>query len=229
MIYILLMIIVISVLIAPQLIIAHTLKKYNTPSNNIPGTGAQFARHLLTRLNLSDSVKVEESEQSDHYDPQTRTIRLSKNYFNQHSTTAMVIAAHEVGHAIQHAENYPWLSHRVKLTKIALVIAKIAPVTLLVAPVLFALTKSPLLSLLIIIVGVLSIGISVLIHLVTLPVEIDASFNKALPILETGNYFENAADYSAARDILKAAAMTYVAQSLFNLLNVAYWIKILKP
>ena len=228
MLYILLAIIIIALLVLPQWAIIHTLKKHNIPRDDIPGTGGQFAHHLLERLNLADSVKAEPCDGGDHYDPKAKAVRLGHNHFSNNSIAALTIAAHEVGHAMQDAEDNRWLTLRSRLVRIAVVMEKAAPVALTAAPLLLALTRSPLLSFLVLLVGFLSIAFSTLLHFITLPVELDASFNKALPILVEGDYLPRPEDYHSARTLLRAAALTYVAQSLFNLLNVGYWLRILR-
>lgn len=213
-------------LVLPQYWVQKAIKNHNDPRADIKGTGAEFARHLLHRLELD--VEVEETDTGDHYDPDARVVRLSAAHYSQKSLAAMVIAAHEVGHAIQHANAEVLFLRRIRLAKLAFWVQKIAPVALSISPIFLALTKSPLLSFLTLLIGVAAVGLGTLVHLLTLPVEFDASFNKALPLLERGEYFENEGDYQAARKILKAAALTYVAASLYNLLNLAYWLRLLR-
>lgn len=218
----------IALVTLPSWWVKHTFKKYSKARNDIPGTGAQFAEHLIKKLSLNISVEEVPTKQlADHYDPKAKAVRLSQNNFNERSLAAIVIAAHEVGHAIQDAENNLWMRRRELLIHATRAIEIIAPIALTISPVLLAITKSPALSLFTLVIGTLSIGITSLVHLVTLPVELDASFNKAMPILEQGKYL-NKKDITAAQQILKAAALTYVAQSLLNLINVGYWLKRLR-
>ena len=223
--YLIFLVLVFAILLGPQLWVSRVLRIYNSPSETIPGSGAEFAKHLIKKLELSDTVTIEETSEGDHYDTQTRTVRLNTKHYNQHSIAAIAIAAHEVGHAIQHAENNLWLAKRQRLATLSRLIEKVAPIALAVAPVLLAITKSPIFSVLMLFVAVLSIGTTTVTHLVTLPVEFDASFNKALPILKEGEYFSTKKEQRIAHKILKAAAMTYVAQSLYNLLNIGYWLR----
>ena len=226
--YLLLALIVLAALAGPQIWVAQVLKRYNKPDKNIAGTGGQFAQHLLKQLGLSDKVKVEQSTAGDFYDPSAKTVNLGPEHFNQQSLAAITIAAHEVGHAIQDAENNSLLRKRQRLITLSLMIEKVAPIALAVTPILLAVTKSPLISALMFLIAAASIGTTSLMHFITLPVELDASFNKAMPILEKGGYFKSKKEYRASRKILQAAAMTYVAQSLFNLLNIGYWLRILR-
>lgn len=226
MIYLILFIILISVLIMPQLWVQSVLKRYGKDRKDIPGTGEQFAQHLLKRLALPE-LAVKQSETADYYSPEEKAVYLHKDRFSAHSLTALVVAAHEVGHAIQDHENYHWMQKRQRLVQVASVIAKVAPISLAVAPVLLLITKVPGLSLLVVLLGFSSIILTALMHLITLPVELDASFNKALPLLYAGRYLPKDSDYLKAKTILRAAALTYLAQSLINTLSLGYWLRML--
>lgn len=204
------------------------MKKYAQSRTDFAGNGEAFARHLLHQLGLDESVNVEIVKAGDHYDPIAKAVRLSQKFSQQTSLTAIVIAAHEVGHVIQDFEQLSLFKKRILLAKIMQFIQYIAPITLTVAPILLFFTKSILLSGFVVGIGFLSIAMNTLFHLITLPVEWDASFNKALPILVGGEYLTKEEDIKAAHTILKAAALTYVSQSLFNLLNIAYWLRLLK-
>jgi Zn-dependent membrane protease YugP len=90
--------------ILPSLWVQAVLARHGRERADFPGTGGEFARHLLDEMNLGD-VKVEETSLGDHYDPETKTVRLLPRHFGGRSLTAVVIAAHEVGHAMQDATN----------------------------------------------------------------------------------------------------------------------------
>jgi Zn-dependent membrane protease YugP len=139
--------------------------------------------------------------------------------------TAVVVAAHEVGHAIQDHNKESTFNARIQAAKFANVAERIAPIAFWLSPLLAAM--NPAISRVSLIVAVLSILASTLVHLITLPVEWDASFGKALPILEKGEYL-NEQDMKDARQILLAAALTYVAGSLASLLNVWRWLRYLR-
>ena len=119
------------------------------------------------------------------------------------------------------------LAWRGKLVGMSKPVQQLGAGFLLLTPVIVVLTRSPALDILFFVAGIASMGYAVLVHLVTLPVEIDASFNKALPILFKGNYISEK-DRPAARRILKAAAYTYVAAALASLLNLWRWLAILR-
>ena len=223
----LILLILLAIVFGPQWWAQHTFKLYAKPRNDIPGSGAELARHLLQKHDMLH-VKVEQAEaDNDHYDPSDKTVRLSPHNYNDNSLTAIVVAAHEVGHAIQDYRNEPMLAWRGKLVGMANHVQKLGAGFLLMIPIIALLTRSPMLDLLFFAAGIASLGLSALVHVVTLPVEMDASFNKALPILFKGNYISEK-DRPAARRILKAAALTYVAASLASLLNLWRWIAILR-
>jgi uncharacterized protein len=137
----------------------------------------------------------------------------------------VAVAAHEVGHALQHAEGYRPLMLRQRLAKWALNINRLGAVLLVATPVLFALTRSPVI-LFGQVAGAFAIMLTtVLIHVLTLPTEFNASFRRALPVLER---FIPQEDMPAARSVLKAAAFTYVAAALTTLLDITRWLRLLR-
>ena len=204
------------------------MKKYSEPADRYKeqGTGAELARHLLDRFELGD-VTVEESPAGDHYDPEAKAVRLTPGNYTGHSLTAITVAAHEVGHAIQDAGGESLFRARQKLAKTTMVAERFAGVLLIAAPIVFVLTRAPQASALTILIGVISMALGTVVHLVTLPVEFDASYGKALPMLRDGDYLRDG-DLQHAEKILKAAALTYVAGSLASLLNLGRWIAILR-
>lgn len=189
-------------------------------------TGAAVARRLLDRAGLRE-VTVEETDVGDHYDPRTGAVRLTPANYSGATLTAVVVAAHEVGHALQDAEGYGPLRWRSKLVVAAAAAERIGSATMLAVPLVSALTRSPGVGLLTILVGLATLGVGVVVHFVTLPVELDASFRRALPILDETRII-TPYQAPAARRILRAAALTYVAGSLASLLNVWRWLTVFR-
>lgn len=228
MIWLIFTLVLLAGIILPGVWVKQVLKKYSEPADRYrnEGSGAELARHLLDRFELSD-VKVEETEKGDHYDPEARAVRLSPDNFSGHSLTAITVAAHEVGHAIQDARNEALFNTRQRLVRVAVKGERVGSTLLLITPIVLLVTRMPLASFLVLLIAVGSMGLATLVHLVTLPVEFDASFNKALPVLEEGHYLHEG-DLPHARKILKAAALTYVAGSLASLLNLGRWIAVLR-
>jgi uncharacterized protein len=220
-----LLILVIAVF-APSFWVRHAIARHGAERPDLPGTGGELARHLLDEAELHD-VKVEVTDYGDHYDPEARAVRLLRQHHDGRSVAAVAIAAHEVSHAVQHARGEPAFTLRFDLVKNLGWVDKVAGLMMLFAPIVFIVAKAPILFALQIVAGVLLLGIHVIVHFVTLPVEFDASFGKALPVLEHGRYL-SPSDLPAARTVLQAAAWTYVAAALATLLNVARWFRILR-
>jgi hypothetical protein len=210
----------------PQVWVQWALKKHSAEREDLPGTGGELARHLLDEAGL-DSVAIEETEAGDHYDPETRTVRLTPGFLKGKSIAAVAVATHEVSHAIQHAREEPGFMRRMAVVGRVIWIDRIGTMMLLSAPVLAFLVKAPVLLAVQIALGVVLLLVRVAVHLVTLPIEYDASFRKALPILKEGRYLSEQ-DLPAARHVLKAAAWTYVASALATLLDVMRWFRIVR-
>lgn len=217
---------VLALLLGPNLWVQRIMRRYTMPENRYGDTGGALARQLLDELGLS-TVRVEETQQGDHYDPRDRTVRLQQDNFQGRSLTALTIAAHEVGHAQQHAKAYAPLMIRTRLVQFSQMAQRFGAGMMMAAPMIGLLTRAPGVTGLVVVGGLLSLGSAVLVHLVTLPTEFDASFGRALPMLEKGDYLYRA-DYPHARRLLRAAAMTYVSASLMSILNIARWWAILR-
>jgi uncharacterized protein len=217
-------VLLLAVFLLPNLWASWVLKRHARPRDDFPGTGAELARHLLARLGI-EGVTVEPTERGDHYDPQARCVRLSPAHYEGRSVTAVTVAAHEVGHAIQHHQGFSPLAARTRLVGVAQQAEKVGAMLMMAAPFLFLLTRLPGGMLIVILAAVASFGTAALVHLVTLPVEFDASFQRALPLLKD---YIPPYDMPAARHVLTACAFTYVAASLASLLNLGRWLAILR-
>ena len=217
-------ILVLTLAFGPRWWIGRVLKTHGADRPDFPGTGGEFARHLLDEANLSD-VKVEVTDRGDHYDPTSRAVRLLPQHHGGRSVAAVAIAAHEVSHAIQDARGEPAFRRRVLLVGNLIWVQRLAIAVLVTAPLVFAVVHAPSLMALQIVSAIALMGISVAAHVVTLPVEFDASFRKALPVLEGRRYLAEK-DMPAARAVLKAAAYTYVAAALATVLNIVRWFRI---
>ena len=225
MIYIILILFFATLLFLPLWWVKYVMKRHNKNIEALPGTGGELAQHLIERYQLP--VTLETTEDGDHYDPESKTVRLSPDYFNGKSLTAIAIAAHEVGHAIQDFRNDELLILRGKMVQTSQRFQKLGAGIIFVAPLLSAFVHSPLAGIFMALIGFLSIASSVVVHLISLPVEFDASFNKALPLLKEGNYVTKR-DLIAVHQVLLAAALTYVAAALAGLLNVWRWLALFR-
>jgi len=225
MLYVIAFIFIVILLYGSQWWVSHTLKRYSTTLDHLQGTGGELARHLLDRFDMQD-VKVEIDDRGDHYDPTDKAVRLTTDNFNKKSLTAIAVAAHEVGHAIQDNRNEPLLKLRSKLVSVAAVSEKIGSLAFILMPVVVGITRVPHLGIIMMVLVVLSMFVAVIVHFVTLPVEWDASFTKALPILEKG--YVSDVELVSIRKVLRAAALTYFAASLAGVLNLWRWLALLR-
>jgi uncharacterized protein len=218
--------ILLALLFGPQWWVRRVLARHGVDRPDLPGTGGELARHLLDEAGL-DGVAVERTDRGDHYDPEARAVRLLPQHHDGRSISAVAVAAHEVSHAVQHARGEKAFTLRFDLVRNLNWIDRLASGILLLAPVVFMVMKAPVLLVLQVVAGLLLLGIRIVVHVVTLPVEFDASFAKALPALVRGRYV-SPGDLPAARSVLTAAAWTYVAAALATLLDVARWFRILR-
>jgi Zn-dependent membrane protease YugP len=226
MIYVIAILLVLLLIFGPQFWVKWVLERHNREAeDNFPGTGGELARHLLDRYGLQE-VKVEVTELGDHYDPSTRAVRLTRDKFDGKTLTAITVAAHECGHAFQHAAAEPLFLLRTRLATISVFAQRLGSLLLFAAPFMVLVTRLPYAAVFNISGAFLIMGFAIAMHLLTLPVEIDASFKKALPLLSSGYLSER--QVPAARSILRAAAWTYVAASLASLLNFWRWIALLR-
>ena len=183
----------------------------------MPFTGKELGLKLL-KENKLDNVLIEPFKQVDHYNPLEKKVRISEEKLNKKSITSIAVVAHEIGHAIQDKENYKPLLLRQKLIEKTIIFQRVGSFLLIIGlPSIFAITKSPFITFLaaILIMGCLSTN--VVIHLITLPVEFDASFKRALPILQ--KYVPNE-NMRQCRSVLRAAAFTYLAQSIVSIFRL---------
>ena len=202
-----------------QRLVKSRFKKYSQISTRSGMSGADIARAILSDNGIRD-VTVEQvaGKLTDHYDPRTKTLRLSEPVYGANSMAAFGIAAHEVGHAIQHAQNYGPLGFRSAWVPVASTGSGISIFILIAAA--FMGGASTALGATASWVGVLLFATTTVFTLVTLPVEFDAS-KRALACLQ-GRYVTDE-EYDGAKKVLNAAAMTYVAAFITSLLTLLYW------
>ena len=217
--------IVLAVIFGPSLWVKFVMRRYSTEKPEMPGTGGELAKHLIKRFSLKD-VEVETTELGDHYDPIEKKVRLSREHYESKSLTAVAIAAHEVGHAIQDHQGDRRLATRTKMVPIVNLLARWSVVIISLSPVIGIITRHPIPFSLLLFIGLSGFIARMMMHAVTLPIEFDASFSKALPILREGNYVSQSNE-KAVSHVLRAAALTYVSAALADTLNLSRWIFIL--
>ena len=193
-----------------QIMVKSTFAKYSNIrcSRNISGSDAAI---LLLKSNSITDVKVEavQGTLTDHYDPRDKKLRLSQPVYGQPSIAAVGVAAHEAGHAIQHAKGYGPLVLRSTLVPVANIGSRFGP-WIAIAGIFFSM---PLL----LNIGIVLFGGAVVFYLITLPVEFNASA-RALALLQSGNVL-TAKELEGAKKVLNAAALTYVASALTALMS----------
>lgn len=195
-------------------------RKYSQYTTRSRMTGADIARSILSDNNIKD-VRVERiaGELSDHYDPRSKTLRLSEPVYDSNSMAAFGVAAHEAGHAIQHAKSYAMLQFRSAWVPMANLGGGLSMVVIMIAFFLGGVETATGNSLAWL--GIVLFSCTTVFTLVTLPVEFDAS-KRALACLKKGNYVTES-ELNGARKVLNAAAMTYVAAFVTSLLTLLYW------
>lgn len=217
---------VIGLILGPQLWIRWVFYRYSSDQPNMPGTGGELAEHLISRFEIKEVIVEETHPRHDHFDSSTPAVRLSPDNFNGKSLTAVAVAAHEVGHAIQWHKQETVFLLRSRYIPIARRLQQLGIMMLSLSPFIGLLTRSPVGIALPLVGGALAAIAGAATYLIVLPEEWDASFNKAMPILIDGQYI-TPAQIPAARRILRAAALTYAAGALASLLQVWRWLPLI--
>ena len=194
-------------------------KKYSQLHLQNGMSGKEIAEKMLADNGIFD-VKVTSTpgRLTDHYNPQNKTVNLSESVYSERNAAAAAVAAHECGHAVQHAKSYAWLKLRSRLVPAVGISSKLASFILIAG--IFTVEAFPQLLLL----GILLFSATVVFTIVTLPVEYDAS-NRALAWLEEKQMVTNE-EHDAAKDALKWAARTYVVAALSSIATLLYYVNI---
>lgn len=212
---------------AAQAYINSSYRKYASVPNDVGMTGAQIAREMLDANGLSSvAVQPVSGTLSDHYDPRTRVVRLSEGVYGESSVSAMAIACHECGHAIQHARGYVPMKVRTALVPVANFGSSAWLILLLIG---FFLNIMSLVW-----AGIILYAFAVLFHVVTLPVELNASHRGLAFVTGEGspNLVNTAGTLAipgnrgatGAKTVLTAAALTYVVGALTSIMQLLYFI-----
>jgi Zn-dependent membrane protease YugP len=183
-------------------------------------SGKEVAERMLQDNNIYDvQVISAEGELTDHYNPSNKTVNLSPDVYNSRSVAAAAVAAHECGHAVQHAKAYAWLSLRSSLVPVINVASTLTQWTLFIGVMLLFFTHNPF----VLAIGVAALALVTLFSFITLPVEFDAS-NRALAWLNNNyNVMQTREEHEQAKDALWWAAMTYVVAALSSLATLVYY------
>ncbi len=199
-----------------QIKVKTTFSRFSRVATRRGMTGAEAAGRILSNAGIDD-VKVEEVDGwlSDHYDPRTKTLRLSPGVYRARSVAAVGVAAHEAGHAMQHAEGYVAMKLRTVLVPAAMLGSWAAPLLILIGIFFQAVGMIEL--------GILFFAGVVLFQIVTLPVEFNAS-TRAKVALATSGVVSSQDEEEGVRKVLSAAAMTYVAATLVAVMQLLYYV-----
>ena len=194
-----------------------TYQRYAQIPSTMRMTGAEVARTILTRIGVTDIVVQQVAGQlTDHYDPSKKAVRLSEGNYNSSSLAAAAVAAHECGHVLQDKQNYIFMNLRASLVPTVNIGSNFGPM-LVILGIMFS-GMGAFSSLMINLGIILFMGVIVF-HLITLPVEFDAS-SRALRIIDQLGILQGK-EHQAAKAVLQAAAWTYVATAFYALLQLA--------
>ncbi|MCC4211671.1 zinc metallopeptidase [Leeuwenhoekiella parthenopeia] len=184
-------------------------------------SGAEIARKMLSDNGIND-VKVisVQGQLTDHYNPANKTVNLSEPVYNERNAAAAAVAAHECGHAVQHAKAYSWLTMRSKLVPVVSVASRMSTFVIIGGVVLMSIIGSGL-GMTVALIGLGLFAMGTIFAFITLPVEYDAS-NRALAWLESANMLTRQ-EHDGAKDALKWAARTYVVAAIGSLATLLYF------
>jgi len=195
-------------------------KKYSKIHLKNGMTGAEIAEKMLSDHGISDVKVISTPGQlTDHYNPRDKTVNLSEVVYNQRNASAAAVAAHECGHAVQHATAYSWLTMRSKIVPIVNVASGLSQWVIMGG---VALSFSSAMGQIVMLAGIAIYGVMALFSVITLPVEYDAS-NRALAWLENKNMLTRE-EHAGAKDALKWAARTYLVAAIGALSTLVYFI-----
>ena len=216
-----LLLILLFVAFAPMLWLRYIFHKHDRVMENMPFNGREFGELILNEAGIRD-VEIINTPIFDHYNVREKKVSILQRRLTRRSLTSLTIVCHEIGHAMQHHERYKPLEYRTKIIELVGLCGKILGGISLVAMPFFISTGGVAFLKLGATVLAAIIGIGLVIHVMTIGVELDASFNRAMPIIRK----KIPADYhNACRSILLAAALTYVAGVAANLLSMRFfWI-----
>lgn len=196
-------------------------KKYSKVHLRNGMSGAEIAQKMLDDHGIRDVKVISTAGMlTDHYNPKNKTVNLSEGVYSQRNASAAAVAAHEVGHAVQHAQAYEWLTMRSKLVPIVSVTSGMSTWVVFGGLMLGAAAGVGL-GYYIAIAGLVMMGFATIFSFITLPVEYDAS-NRALAWLKQKNMVSQE-EYAGAEDALKWAARTYLVAALGALASLVYW------
>jgi Zn-dependent membrane protease YugP len=218
--------ILIGVIALASWIVSNTLqrkfKKYSQISLRNGMSGAEIAEKMLADHGITDvQVISTPGRLTDHYNPKDKTVNLSEAVYNQRNAAAAAVAAHEVGHAVQHAQAYDWLTMRSQLVPVVSISSRFSQWLVIGGLILGAASGNAGIGFYIAMAGLFFMALATLFSFITLPVEYDAS-NRALAWLRNKNMVSQE-EFAGSKDALKWAARTYLVAALGSLAMLLYW------
>ncbi len=202
-------------------LVKSTFKKYERVGTQSGLTGAESARLMLERAGVTN-CRIEPilGRMSDHYDPRDRTLRLSEPVYNARSISAIGVACHEAGHALQHAQGYKWLQMRSSMVPVTNLASKMSMPVLMIG--MMMLSMAPVLGQWVVLAGVALFAAAVVFSVITLPVEWDASARAKTAMVNAG--FVNQQEAAGASKVLNAAFLTYLASAIASIMTLLYYL-----
>ena len=198
--------------------------KYAEMQLNSGLSGKEVAEKMLQDNGIYDvNIMSTEGQLTDHYNPSDRTVNLSTDIYYGRSVAAAAVAAHECGHAVQHAKSYPWLQFRSTMVPVVSISSNLLQWVLIIGLLLIGFTGNPI----VLAIGVAGLALVTLFSLITLPVEFDASKRALLWLRNNQTVMHTAEENTQAKDALWWAAMTYVIAALGALANLIYYASML--
>ena len=204
-----------------SMMVKSTFKKYETVGTQSNLTGAEAAQLMLQRSGVTNCrIEPVPGRLSDHYDPRDRTLRLSEPVYASRSISAIGVACHEAGHALQHAQGYKWLKMRSAMVPVTNIASKMSMPVLMVG--MFLLSMAPVVGQWVVLVGVALFAAAVVFSVITLPVEWDASARAKTAMVNAG--IVNQQEAVGASKVLNAAFLTYLASAIASIMTLLYYL-----
>ena len=204
-----------------SMMVKRTFAKYEQVGTQRNMTGAEAAKLMLERQGVTDcKIEPVSGRLSDHYDPRVKTLRLSEPVYNARSISAIGVACHEAGHALQHAQGYKWLKMRSSLVPVTNISSKMSMPVIMVGGILMSLV--PVFGLPVLLLGCALFAAAVVFSVVTLPVEWDASARAKTAMVDAGIVTEQ--EVGGAGSVLNAAFLTYLAAAITSLMTLLYYL-----
>jgi len=204
-----------------SMMVKRTFAKYENVGTQSNMTGAEAAKLMLERQGVTDcKIEAVAGRLSDHYDPRVKTLRLSQPVYDARSISAIGVACHEAGHALQHAQGYRWLKMRSTLVPVTNISSKMSMPVIMIGGLLM--TLAPVFGMPVLLIGCALFAAAVVFSVVTLPVEWDASARAKTAMVDAGIVTRE--EVSGASNVLNAAFLTYLAAAIASIMTLIYYL-----